>query len=148
MSMECSDIINILPLNSDYHLSKLWQSTVTATDWIARNVLMASVIRTFSSPSHQEWPRANPASSPTGLFGMAFFYTQEWHFNIPTNAVVSLTVKFIEKYTNAVIVVAELEAWIAKTLVRSNCINTSAIVAYVGMTFAFIYVKTGVSCRC
>jgi hypothetical protein len=71
----------------------------------------------------------------------AFFYTQEWHL-------MQSAVKFIEKYTNAVIVVAELEAWIAMALVRANCINTCAIVAYVGMAFAFIYVQTGVPCRC
>jgi hypothetical protein len=47
----------------------------------------------------------------------------------------------IREYTNAVIIVTELEAWITMALVRSNCINTSAIVAYVGMTFALIYVK-------
>jgi hypothetical protein len=57
-----------------------------------------------------------------------------------------IKVWFIRQYTNAVIVVTELEAWITMALVRSICINTRAIVADVGMTNALIYIKAWVSC--
>jgi hypothetical protein len=78
---------------------------------------------------------------PLSLHGVVFLYAQEQQCD-------QFTVRFIKECTNAVIVVAELEAWITMACIRTNSIGAGAIVAYVGMTFALIYVKAGISSRC